>query len=113
MHKKNQIYLEMVEKALWLSRNRQTRSFLGKAFDKTCIEELELVHGLPVLIMEDKFGEGDVWFLNTQAKNYLNSNNLKSSSNYNFYKDSIAKITNLLPRDLINKIDEELLKMLE
>ncbi|WP_446007718.1 zinc ABC transporter substrate-binding protein [Candidatus Electrothrix sp.] len=94
---KQEIYTEMLFLALPTIRNIQTQSMVKKAFDRTCLEEAELVHTLHYSILEPAFTDNDIHFLNVQAKNYAAKG--KMSPAYTAQLKLIAELFSLVPFD--------------
>lgn len=103
MSRKQEIYRELLGLSLPLIRNYQTLNFWAKAFNKTCYYESELVHNLYVSILDEGFTDHDIYFLNQQAKWYLDNCSSNVSPNYEKIKDLIEELENLVPESLRNK----------
>ncbi|MBI0133452.1 hypothetical protein [Snodgrassella sp. W8132] len=97
---KREIYIEMLYWALPYIRNLQTHSMLRKAMDKSCYLEAQLVHNLPLKLLNSDFNESDVHFLNYQAKYYFENCNNRISPNYNIHIECIKKLFKLVPDEL-------------
>src|SRR5699024_2717711 len=102
--KKNEIYIEMLKWALPYIRNVQSQNVFRKANDKSCYYEAELVHNLAPTILESNFSDHDIWFLNYQAKYYIENCSEDISPNYNGHIERIKKLFELVPPELKEKL---------
>ncbi|WP_198431391.1 hypothetical protein [Snodgrassella alvi] len=59
---KREIYIEMLYWALPHIRNLQTHNMLKKALDKSCYLGAQLVHNLPLKLLNSDFDESNVHF---------------------------------------------------
>lgn len=101
---KNEIYVKMLGLALPYIRNIQRLEKKEKILNLSCYLEAELVHNLTVTILEKRFTEHDVWFLNNQAKYYVEKCNEDISPNYNQHLTYIKELFNIVPDDLKSKL---------
>ena len=95
MSRKQEIYREMLLWAISHVRNVQTQHWWSKAFNRSCFFEAELVHNLYVSIFEEEFVDHDIWFLNAQARYYVEHCNATISSNYDIQKRLIIELFSL------------------
>lgn len=86
-------------------RNVQTNSMLTKAFDKSCYEEAELVHNLHVSILEPEFIDHDIWFLNHQARSYMNRAEASKSPCFNAQRELIKELFSLVPDSMQSSLE--------
>jgi hypothetical protein len=105
MSRKQEIYQELLFWAIPHIRNTQTQSMLAKAFDKSCYEEVELVHNLQVSILEPEFLDHDIHFLNCQARNYTERAAQSNSPCYGAQCTLIEELINLVPEPMRNKLE--------
>ncbi|WP_337021032.1 zinc ABC transporter substrate-binding protein [Pantoea anthophila] len=101
---KSEIYVKMLGLALPYIRNLQLIEKKGKILSLSCYLEVELVHNLAVTILDKNFTEHDVWFLNSQAKCYVEKCNEDISPNYNQHLVYIKDLFNLVPDALKSKL---------
>jgi hypothetical protein len=106
--KKNEIYLSMIKDAVVQSRNVSTLPFLKKASDKSVYFDSELVHNLFSTLHEEEIVEHDIFFLNNQAKWYLENCSEEKSPLFLENKKRIEELLSLVPED--RKLEVLLLK---
>ena len=91
------IYIDMLSVALPYIRNLQTHGFLRKMIDKSCYYEAELLHNIVGSLREPNFCNWDIYFLNNQAKYYIENADEKICPNYTSHKKNIKNLFNLVP----------------
>ncbi|WP_343464429.1 zinc ABC transporter substrate-binding protein [Pantoea sp.] len=101
---KNEVYVKMLGLALPYIRNLQRLEKKEKKLNLSCYLEAELVHNLTVTILDEKFTEHDIWFLNNQAKYYLEKCSEDISPNYNQHLKYIKELFSIVPDDLKPKL---------
>lgn len=104
MMKKNEIYVEMLGRALTYIRNVQSQDSIRKAKDISCYYEAELVHNLLITIFDAEFEQHDIWFLNHQARYYYENCNTEISINYDKQVSFIKELFAMVPVELKNKL---------
>ena len=97
---KSKVYLNMIRDAVNHSRNISANSITTKVFDKSAYFELELVHNLFNSINTEEITESDIYFLNHQAKWYLENCSEQISPNFEENKRRIKEILSMVPDDL-------------
>lgn len=102
--KKLEIYSEMLWWSLSHIRNVQTHSFISKGKNKSCGFEAELLHGVVVTLPEEEITDNDIYFLNVQARYYLDNANERICCNYNVHKKNIKRLFEIVPDDLKGKL---------
>ncbi len=95
----------MLWKALSYIRNIQTQTFIGKAFNKSCYHEAELLHNVVVSLTQEKMTEHDVFFLNNHARFYLENADKRECLNYFSHEDDIKKLFSIVPENLKEKLE--------
>lgn len=85
-------------------RNVQSQSWWRKALNRSCEFEAELVHNLHVSILEEDFVNHDIWFLNAQARFYVEHCNPQVSLNYERHQQLIAELFTLVPPTFRSKL---------
>jgi hypothetical protein len=100
MSEKQQIYRDMLRNILPWLRNVQTWTWWARLRDRSAQWDSELVHNIPVSILEPEFTEHDVWFLNVQARRYYQECSSRLSPNYDSNVDGIRRLCQLVPTDL-------------
>ena len=85
-------------------RNVQSQSWWRKALNRSCEFEAELVHNLHVSILEEDFVNHDIWFLNAQARFYLEHCNSQISLNYERHQELIVELFTLVPHTFRSKL---------
>ncbi|PHM48330.1 hypothetical protein [Xenorhabdus miraniensis] len=98
--KRIDIYIEMLSFALPYIRNVQTLSPIRKGRDKSCYHEAELLHDIVKSLRETKNCNHDIYFLNNQARYYLENANSKICANYQFHKERIKMLFELVPDEM-------------
>ena len=112
MKSKRKIYLDMIRDAVVQSRNASTLPMHQKAFNKSSSFELELVHNLFDSLNDDCFSEHDIYFLNNQAKWYLENCTEKLSPLFAENKKRIEALISMVPPEkqseiILSKADED------
>lgn len=105
--------MELLSSSLSYCRNMQMGSLVSKAFDKTCLQELELVHNLPSSIFEPEITSHDLWFLNNQAKTFLTTAHGSKSPNYDGHKTRIKALVKQLTDEQFKQLDPGLVQILD
>lgn len=103
--KKIEIYSNMLWRTLSYIRNVQTRHYFRKAFDKSCYYEAELLHNVVMFIANKEMTSNDIYFLNNQARFYLEKTNNEECANYYSHQDDIKKLFSIVPEHLKNKLE--------
>lgn len=104
MKSKKEIYLEMIRDAVVQSRNASTLPMFQKAFNKSSYYELELVHNLFTSLDDEEFSDHDIYFLNNQAKWYLENCSDKFSPLYEENKKRIEALISMVPSIRRNEV---------
>ena len=94
---KIEIYAEMLIRSVSHARNVSTLPFWERLFDKSAYYELELVHNIAIGMLSQGYYGHDKWFLNAQAKWYLENCSLEKSPLYEANRDSIKALISLVP----------------
>lgn len=106
--RKQELYQEMIRDGLILIRNIQrSASWRHKAFGKTSYYEAELLHNLHHVLYEPEFTDHDIWFLNAQAREYLEKTGPKRVGNHIANKERIKELLGLVPQEKRAQIDWE------
>ena len=104
MKSKREIYLDMIRDAVIQSRNAATLTMLQRTLNKSPYYELELVHNLFNSLDNEGFTEHDIYFLNNQAKWYLENCNEKLSPLYTENKKRIESLFSMVPSKRLNEV---------
>ena len=99
------IYLDMLSVALPYIRNIQTHGFLRKSFDRSCCYEAELLHNIVGSLREPNFCSWDIYFLNNQAKFYIEKADESMCPNYKSHEKNIKQLFKLVPDNIKKRID--------
>lgn len=91
------IYVDMLSISLPYIRGVQSHGFIRKIIDKSCYYEAELLHNIVGSLRKSNFCSWDIYFLNNQAKFYLENANEKICPNYTAHKENIKKLFNMVP----------------
>ncbi|QIF93140.1 hypothetical protein [Proteus vulgaris] len=102
--KRIEIYSEMLWWALSHIRNVQTHSFIRKGKNKSCGFEAELLHNVVGTLPTEGMNDNDIYFLNVQAKYYLDNANEKICDNYNVHKKNIKRLFEIVPEHLKDQL---------
>ncbi|KMJ45889.1 hypothetical protein AB204_06770 [Xenorhabdus khoisanae] len=103
--RKIDIYSNMLWRSLSYIRNIQTQTFIGKAFNKSCYYEAELLHNVVMSITEEEMTSNDIYFLNTQARFYLENADKRKCTNYFSHENDIKKLFSIVPEHLKEKLE--------
>jgi hypothetical protein len=98
---KQRVYQELLAFTLPMLRNRETLPWWRRM--RSWYGEAELVHNLYDKIVDPDFSPNDIYFLNCQARNYMESG--KSSPLYSNHVRRIRKLFVLVPDDLRDMLD--------
>jgi hypothetical protein len=104
MSKKQQIYIDILERLLPFMRNIQTHSAWNRFRYGSFYPEMELVHNLHRNLIRPEFTESDVHWLNSQARIFYKSGD---NQRHGFYKPicaEIAELFSLVPDNLKPKL---------
>lgn len=104
LYEKNIIYVRMLALSLPYIRNIQTWDEKTKGKDRSCYFEVELIHNLTVTLLESEFFDHDIWFLNRQARSYLENCSDEISPNYHEHLKCIKALFELVPDALRPKL---------
>ena len=102
-NKKQEIYLRIMSILLPEARNVQTWPALRR-WRVNLYPELELVHGIPQLLENPEFTVFDVYWINTQAKNYSVMVSATSRFGSNTVLALIDELVAEVPEELQDKL---------
>ncbi len=105
MSRKQEIYRDMIHRAMLHINNVQKHADNVKAKDKSCLFESRLVHLIIAKVLEVDYGDDDIWFLNHQARRYIEDCNEHLSANYTMQSECIAELFKLVPKHLTSKLE--------
>ena len=101
--KKQVIYTRTLDWALPLARNVQTWPWWRRIrFD--LYPELELVHNVGPLLREQRFTDRDIYWINTQARNYSVQRAVPAPGSAPIL-EAIAELIALVPPELQSKLE--------
>lgn len=103
--RKQELYAELLGRTLPSLRNLSTQSWWHRARNRAFFFESELVHNLFVSILDPEFGSHDLWFLNRQARAYVDSCSEKVSSLYKANLETISELFKIVPESQRNALD--------
>jgi hypothetical protein len=103
MSRKQEIYRDLLWRLLPYLRTVSSLRWWQTGRRKELHYEAELIHNLPVSLLEPSFVDHDIGFLNAQAKWYL-ENASKNSPNYEANRAAIIELFSLVPEDLRAKL---------
>jgi hypothetical protein len=104
MSPKQQIYKEMLWWTLPHLRNVSTWPWWRRVRDRSVYFEAELIHNLPVSLLEPDFLEHDIWFLNVQARAYAERCSPMISDLYPEQLRRIRALFDLVPEGLRHQL---------
>jgi hypothetical protein len=99
MSPKQKEYQAILVKILPWLRNVSTWSWLQRFRDKSCYFDTQLVHNLPISMWEEDFVDHDIWFLNHQARAYVERCNPQISPNYDAVVVCIRNLFKMIPEE--------------
>lgn len=99
--KKNEIYIKMLLLSIPYIRNRQ---MFKKTPDVSCYLEAELVHNLAYTLLTPDFEDHDIYFLNNQARYYIENCSDDISIAYSGQKELIASLFERVPEEMRSKL---------
>ncbi|WP_437215262.1 zinc ABC transporter substrate-binding protein [Pectobacterium sp. LFLA-215] len=98
---KNEIYVKMLILAIPYIRNVQSHK--GRT-DRSCYHEAELVHNLAYTILTPDFEDHDIYFLNNQARYYIENCSDDISIAYSGQKELISSLFEMVPQEMKSKL---------
>nr|WP_248463852.1 zinc ABC transporter substrate-binding protein [Pectobacterium versatile] len=98
---KNEIYVKMLILAIPYIRSIQSHK--GRT-DRSCYHEAKLVHNLAYTILTPDFEDHDLYFLNHQARYYIENCSDEISPNYNGHKALIISLFDIVPENMKHKL---------
>jgi hypothetical protein len=101
---KQQLYCGMLRDVLPWLRNVQTWGWWSRLRDRSAWWDSELVHNLPVTLLERDFTDHDLWFLNVQARGYCQGCSPRLSPNYDSNVTAIRRLFAIVPADLRGRL---------
>jgi hypothetical protein len=101
---KQVVYREMLHWTLPHLRNISTWPWWRRLCDRSAYFEAELIHNLPVSMLEPEFLEHDVWFLNVQARSYYQECSPELSDLYSVQVKRIRELFSLVPEEMRSKL---------
>jgi hypothetical protein len=102
---KQKVYQELFRQVLPWIRNVQTHGAWRRARDRSCYLLAELVHNLYVSMFSPDFGDHDIWFLNHQAKWFVEKASPASCYLYEIICDLLADLFREVPPDLRPRLE--------
>jgi hypothetical protein len=102
--KKNEIYIKMLLLSIPYIRNMQQHKKLS---DLSCYYEAELVHNLVYTILTPDFEDHDIYFLNNQARYYIENCSDDISIVYSGQKELISSLFEMVPQEMKSKLQWE------
>jgi hypothetical protein len=108
MNKKQSLYLEIIKLLLPPSRNAQTWSAWKRLIYGNFYIELELIHNIPPLMETREFTQYDIFWLNTQAKNYIYHCSKEQRTHSGSVIGLIKELVNICPDNFAEDICFEL-----
>jgi hypothetical protein len=104
MSKKQQLYCEILECILPFIRNIQTHSSWDRWRYGAFYPEMELVHNMHRIVIFPEFTEHDIYWLNSQARIFVNRGNNPVHGFYEPIVAIIAELFSMVPEPLKQKL---------
>ena len=108
LSRKQELYKDILELLLPHARNVQTWGVISRALKSDLYPELEWVHNIPPLMSSDDVDRQDIYWLNTQAKNYLLACEKGERPHSGFVKSNIEELVKLVPSNLEGELNDSL-----
>lgn len=70
-----------------------------------CYEVAQLLHHLPVRLLEEGFTDSDFWFLNGPARSFFQKAEPRTSLRYGLFLSPIRQLFALVPKNLSDRLD--------
>jgi hypothetical protein len=103
--RKQEIYRDMLRCGIpWLRSVNCLRPW-HRRHRRALYEQAELIHNLYVSILEPEFIDHDVWFLNHQARLYLQNADPRYEYVVKPNRDAIRELFRLVPDELRHKLE--------
>jgi hypothetical protein len=99
------VYQEILRQTLPVLRNISTLHWWSRLRDRSAYYEAQLVHNLPVCLLEPEFAEVDIWFLNHHARFYCRECSAELSCIYPGQVERIRKLFTLVPEPMRSKLE--------
>lgn len=109
LSEKQKLYNDICSLLLPHARNIQTWNWFDRLLKGNLYPELELVHNIPPLMVQDEITEHDIHWLNCQALNYINTCDGYERAFSNTIHRNIAKIIKLVPDSMRHQLDKQLI----
>ena len=115
MSRKQEIYCEILRRALPQSRNtlsqfRKTRwcrilSRKQQLGFRCTYEVAQFVHNLYETILVEEFARHDIWFLNVQARAFIERNDEKTCYSYPIFAYYVQELFKIVPDELREQLE--------
>jgi len=105
MTQKTMAYVDLLSEVLPYVRNVETWSVWRRLRRGGAYAEAELVHNVPRCLVEPDFGKEDMWWLNRQARNYLQGKT-RHALHY-VVAAAVRKLFALVPSELRDQLEWE------
>jgi hypothetical protein len=103
MSRKQEIYWDLLQRLLRYFRSVSALRWWHVARRRELHDEAELIHNLPVTLLEPAFVDHDIWFLNVQARWDLEHAS-QDSPNFEANESAIAELFRLVPEDMRHRL---------
>ena len=98
--RKQLIYCDLLRRGLPWLRSVQGLRFWHRKHRQGLYAETEFLHNLYVSLLEPEFVAHDIWFLNHQARWYLQNANLTYCPNLDANRAAIQELFHLVPEHM-------------
>jgi len=100
LSRKQRIYMDIMSRILPDARNAQTLPAWRRLIDGNLYVPLELVHNIPPLMAHAKMTRWDIYWLNTQARNYASACEASPSTGCRGILSAIRDLVDMVPSAL-------------
>lgn len=105
MSPKQTIYRELFRLVLPTIRNTQSHGPWHKAWDRSSYLLAELIHNLYYSMFEPEFGDHDVWFMNHQARAFVERASTRTCYPYELICDVLADLFEAAPEGVRSRLE--------
>lgn len=103
MSRKQEIYTELLRHSLPMARNTLSHRFIYGKKREEGFRICQLTHNLYVSILEEKFTEHDIWFLNASAREYVS--NAQECALYCVVVELLRQLFSEVPADMRDQLE--------
>ncbi len=105
MSRKQEIYRELLRFGLPYLRSVWSLRWWERARRRALYEEAEFLHNLGVSILDPEFGDHDLWFLNHQARRFLEHADPRHAPCCEHHRRLVRELFALVPEPLRHNLE--------